>query len=139
MSDNFREEWFKLVLENLKDNSDKLQEMQDQYYQLRSSFDKHHILDTKIHEEIKGFIVETNRRLDMYNKQLEIHIEGTNTNRLELREFKKSIHPLLEQYVEEQAVKKANMRLIKKWSAYLGILGAVIGIITGILGLLDIF
>lgn len=139
MPDKFNNEWYSLLVDALKENSEKLNSMQDSYVDLKVAFEKHHVIDEQMHDEIRCFIDQANQRLDSYNRQLEIHIEGTNANRREIESFKGTVKPLLDQYVEDQVLRKARNEMIKKWSVSLGIVATTIAVITGIMKLLEFF
>lgn len=132
MSDN-KDELIKMLIEQIKNNSDKLDEMKHSYYELKSMTRAHQIVDEKMHEDICGFIQSTNTRLDEYNRQLQIHIAGTIQNREDIAEFKKTMKPIMDDFVEERALKKAREKKIKNIKNILALIATAGGIIAGVL------
>lgn len=132
MSDN-KDELIKMLIEQIKNNSDKLDEMKHSYYELKSMTRAHQIVDEKMHEDICVFIQSTNTRLDEYNKQLQIHIAGTIRNREDIAEFKKTMKPIMDDFVEERALKRAKTKKIKHITNVLALIATASGVVTGIL------
>jgi len=127
-----------LLMDQIRENSKKLDEMKDSYYQLKSAVESHQIMDEKMHQDVCGFMQDTNKKLNDYNRQLEIHIAGTIENRNDIAEFKATIKPLLEDYIEENALQRANKKVIVKWTKIVGFIGVAVGSVTGILKLLEL-
>lgn len=90
----------------------------------------HQDIDSKMHKEVCEFIEAANQRLDEYNKQLEIHIDATDTNRKEISEFKASVQPLLNNFIEDQAVKRAREKNMAAVKRMVGIVGSIIAAIA---------
>lgn len=122
-----------LLIDQIKENSNKLDEMKDAYYKLKGAVESHQIVDEKMHQDVCEFMESANKKLDDYNRQLEIHIAGTIENRKDINEFKATIKPLIDVYVEETIIKKARMKAIAKWTKSAGLITAIAGAIGAIL------
>jgi len=132
------ENMLRLLMDQIRENSDKLDEMKESYYKLRAAVDSHQVMDERIHKEICEFIESANKRLDEYNRQLEIHITATMENREDIAQFKKTIEPMLKDFVEDRAVKRANLRMLKKIGVISGTITGVIAAATAVMKLLDL-
>lgn len=131
-------ELLSLLIDQIKENSNKLDEMKDAYYQLKGAVESHQIVDEKMHQDVCEFMESANKKLDDYNRQLEIHIAGTIENRKDINEFKATIKPLIDGYVEETIIKKARKKAINKWTMIAGFVAAVGGAVGAILKLMNL-
>jgi len=131
-------ELIRLLVEQVKQNSNKLDDMKEAYYELKNAVDSHQDMDEKMHKDVCQFMESTNKKLDEYNRQLEIHIAGTVENRNEIAEFKATLKPLIDDFVEDSIIKRANKKSMIKWTKVAGFVGAVAGAAAGILKLLGL-
>jgi hypothetical protein len=131
-------ELIRLLVEQVKQNSSKLDDMKEAYYELKNAVDSHQDMDEKMHKDVCEFMESTNKKLDEYNRQLEIHIAGTIENRKDIAEFKATLKPLIDDFVEDTIIKRARNKAIVKWTKVAGFVGTLAGATAGILKLLDL-
>lgn len=131
-------ELIKLLAERVKENSDKLDDMREAYYELKSAVDSHQTMDEKMHRDVCEFMEGANKKLDEYNRQLEIHIAGTVENRKEIEEFKATLKPLIDDFVEDTIVRNARKKAIMKWTTIGGFIAAIGSAVGAILKLMDL-
>lgn len=138
MADN-RDDLIRLLIEKVESNNNKLDDIKDSYYELKYMAQAHQEVDEKMHKEVIRFMESTSKRLDTYNRQLEIHIEATDVNRKDIAEFKTSVQPIINNFIEDQAVKRAHDKNIAKIKRTVGIIGSIIGIIAAAITLYKSF
>lgn len=149
MSD-FKDEWFKLVLDELRKNNNKFDELKN------STDQKIDSLEEKIFERLKESehqhqdLFVTQKMLckehERMNDLLEEHIRRTEVNekmieRLDSRtsDIEQEIRPLVENHTSEQIMKKAHDKKIKKVILWLGAVATIMSIVGGLLKILQIF
>jgi len=162
MSD-IREEWFKLVLDELRKNNDKvdrtrgdmsakiddveakIEEVRIDSALLRESIAKHEALDKEIHDSIKGMADDThasinkiNNSLSDYNTLLKEHIRRTEIAEGNIATIKSAIQPVIKEHQERQIVRQHSMKTWKKVTLILGGVSTALGVVAYVLKLLEI-
>lgn len=144
---DFKDEWFKLVLEELRKNSDKIDRVRDDMYtkvdDLDEKMSNRMSETTKQHLELLSCQQSLNKEHHRMNDLLEEHIrrteileDVTDVLRERLDRVDTATAPIVKEFNENLIVEKNHKRNISKTVKIAGGISAVAAAVSGILKLL---
>lgn len=146
---DLREEWFKLVLEELRKNNDKVDQIRlanfdqvrdlEKYIEQRldkSEIQHRELMTSQVkmqeeHRRMNDLLAEHMRRTEANEKIIEIH-------RIRLEKVEEEIEPAVEAHRLAEAEKNAAAKNLKRNAVIVGMISGLLGIVATILKILEI-
>jgi predicted nuclease with TOPRIM domain len=122
------------ILSKLDKLDEKLDDIKLDQSETRQALESHEKRDEEIHQDVKKMSVELvnqSKMLNDYNQSLREHMRRTDL----LEEIVKPIH---QDWAERQVVEKHKMKTWKKVVAAIGIATTIVGLIAGVIQLIDL-
>lgn len=122
------DEMLNKIDEKLDGVSDAIYKVDKEVALQKAAFDEHIKQDEKMYEEFKRM----NDILQQNTNSLKEHMHRTNLLEDIVQKMDDRLSPIVQERLEEEAIKKYRNAKLKKWGKILGIIATIIGIIAGL-------